>query len=833
MDADTPHQHKTLNTQGLDEARRLRALVKAHSRLAAARLDVEHFLQLVTDTLLELVPTATASVVEWIEGDELVYRACSGANAAHVGMRLERHGSLSGLCAAEKRILYCADTETDDRVDRDACRRVNAASMVVAPLLYDSQCDAVIKVYSSRTAAFDDDDVETLELITSLVATGMAHQRVFAENRNLIAENSVTIAKLRAEVSRREAADARLRAFSFRRRLVLDAMPDPYACADASGLIIDWNDAATNFFGGEREAFIGRHIRDALFSPEHAGELDRLAIFDEQPLPIERRRLQTTVRRLDGSAVPVEITVCSVPFDGRMEVAYLFRDLTAERLAEESDRRFRILLDALKDFSITMLDAQGRIATWSAGGTIVMGYEADEIIGQPATIFYAPEDVREGRPARDLEIAARDGHLEFEGWRVRRDGSVFWANIVISALYDANGRVQSFAEVTRDVSRRRRLEELEASSQRMSQFLALLGHELRNPLAPLRNTISTIRLRKSDDAFAAEHLVIDRQLAHLTQLVDDLLDAGRVTLGRVRIEKRPVSIKEIIDLSVEGGSHLLHDRQQRLSVSMPAEPLIIDGDLTRMVQLVQNLLHNAVKFSPPGSEVSLRVFRAGRLIAIEVSDQGRGIDPSMIDAIFNLFVQETPTDEQRNRAGLGIGLTLAQSIAEMHGGHIEVHSLGREQGSTFTVWLPEFETEAPTDAHPAEPVDTTANTALRILVVDDNEDSANSMASLASLFGHDTLTAYDGASSIRVAATFDPHLILLDLSMPGMTGFAVLPHLRMLPGCSHTMIVAMTGLGTSDDKRRTQEAGFDGHLTKPVALDEFERAVAAAVARFA
>ncbi|CAM2155681.1 histidine kinase [Pararobbsia alpina] len=832
MDADTPQKHKVPVTDARDEARRLRALVKAHSRLAAARLDVEHFLQLVTDTLLELVPAATASVVEWIDGDELVYRACSGTNAAHVGMRLGRVGSLSGRCAGEKRILYCADTETDDRVDREACRRVHAASMLVAPLLYDSQCDAVVKVYSSRPAAFDDDDVETLELITSLLATGMAHQRVFAENRTLIAENSVTIAKLRAEVSRREAADERLRAFSMRRRLVLDALPDPYVCVDAAGVIIDWNDAATSLFGGEREAFIGRPIRDALMCPENAAECERSQIFDVQRLPFDRRRIQTTVRRLDCTSVPVEVTACSVPSDGRMETAYFFRDLTPHRLAEESDRRFRILLDALKDFSIAMLDSQGRIATWSAGATVVMGYDADEVIGEPASIFYAPEDVREGRPERDLEAAAQEGHLEFEGWRVRRDGSVFWANIVISALYDANGRVHSFAEVTRDISRRRRLQELEASSQRMSQFLALLGHELRNPLAPLRNTISAIRLQNTDDAFAAEHLVIDRQLAHLTQLVDDLLDAGRVTLGRVRIEKRPVSIKEIIDLSVEGGSHLIREKQQRLSVAMPEEALMIEGDPTRMVQLVQNLLQNAVKFSPPRSEINLRAYRAGRLIAIEVCDTGRGIDASMIDAIFNLFVQETPADEQQNRAGLGIGLTLAQSIAEMHGGHIEVHSLGRDQGSTFTVWVPELDTSPIEDARGTEPASAVADASLRILVVDDNEDSANSMASLASLFGHETQTAYDGVSSIDVARTFEPHLILLDLSMPGMTGFEALPHLRQLPGCADTLIVAMTGLGTLDDKRRTQEAGFDGHLVKPVALDEFEHTVAAAISRF-
>ncbi|OYD64186.1 UNVERIFIED_ORG: PAS/PAC sensor hybrid histidine kinase [Burkholderia sp. CF145] len=832
--SDTSDTATHLDHERLANAR-LRKLIDAHSRIAAAKLDLDRFLSLVTDSLLELVPAAHGSVVEWVDGDEMVYRACSGTIAHHIGLRLKRIGSLSGLCSLEKHLLYSSDTSDDPRVDAAACKRVGATSMVVAPLLYQSEVAGVVKLMASRTDAFSADDIETLERITSLVASGMAHQRVFAENRALIEQNTITIARLRTEISLREAADSKLEASLRRRRLVLDTTHDAFVCTDADGVIIEWNDAATRTFGYARDAMTGRPILDTLFPARCKARYAELDVFKSAPeqstqTPSHRSRTELIARRIDGNEFPAELSVCPVQFDGHTELAYFIRDVTERFNARELDKRFRVLVDAIKDYAITMLDSHGHIMTWSAGSTQVMGYTPHEVIGQPASLFYTPEDIAAGRPQRDLELAAREGRVEMEEWRVRKNGTIFWANIITTALRDPNGALQGFAKITRDMSRRRRLEELEASSQRMSQFLALLGHELRNPLAPLRNAVSMLQLKTADHhAFVPEHELIDRQLSHLTRLVDDLLDAGRVTLGRVQIEPKPVSMQAIAQLSIEGSAPLLAAREQTLDVVLPDTPMTIKGDLTRMVQVVQNLLNNASKFSPAGASISLQVFRSGRLLAIRIHDSGRGIDPDAIDAIFNLFVQETPTEEQADKSGLGIGLTLARAIVDLHGGHIEAHSEGRGKGSVFTVWLPEFSHAVAAEAVreeapvPSQPVD------LKVMVVDDNVDSADSMATLVQVLGHEAHAVYDGAAAIELAQTLQPHLVLLDLSMPKMTGFEALPRIRKALAAPGTVIAAMTGLGTSEDRAKTEAAGFDLHLTKPVDLPELESVLQIAV----
>ncbi|WP_345817019.1 PAS domain S-box protein (plasmid) [Paraburkholderia sp. PREW-6R] len=803
---------------------RLAKLIDAHSRIAAAKLDLDRFFNVVTDALLDLVPSAHASVVEWVDGDDMVYRACSGSIAHHVGLRLKQKGSLSGLCSTRNQLLYARDTRDDPRVDAQACERVGAASMIVAPLAYQQEVAGVIKLMAGRIDAFSVEDIETLQRITSLVASGMAHQRVFAENQTLIEQNAITIARLRTEISLREAADVKLAASLRRRRLVLDTTHDAFVCTDADGIIIDWNESATQTFGYAREAVTGQRMLATLFPERCHAEYARLDVFRCLPeLQTHGARIELIAARDDGSEFPAELSVRAVRYDGNTEFAYFIRDITERFHARDLNKRFRVLVEAIRDYAISMLDAQGRITTWSAGSTQVMGYQSDEVLGKPHSLFYTPEDVASGRPAHDLESAAREGRIETEEWRVRKNGTNFWANVVITAMHDPNGTLQGFAKVTRDMSRRRRMEELEASSQRMSQFLGLLGHELRNPLAPLRNAVSMLQLKSArSDVVVPEHELIDRQLSHLTRLVDDLLDAGRVTLGRVHISPRPVALRSVVQLSMEGSAPLLSARGQTLEVSVPDEPMHISGDLTRMVQVVQNLLNNASKFSPDGATIGLQVFRSGRLFAIRIHDEGCGIEPDAIDAIFNLFVQETPTEEQADKSGLGIGLTLARAIVDLHGGHIEAHSEGRGKGSTFTVWLPESGSVAvDSGSHDNMPL-ARSPADLRVLVVDDNMDSADSMATLVEVLGHEARAVYDGATAIELARSWQPRLVLLDLSMPKLTGFEALPLIRAAIREPGAVVAAMTGLGTAEDRARTDAAGFDVHLTKPVSLAELE-----------
>ncbi|MFM0194487.1 PAS domain S-box protein [Paraburkholderia strydomiana] len=803
---------------------RLLKLINAHSKIAATKLNLDTFFSVVTDALLDLVPAAHASVVEWVDGDDMVYRACSGSIARHVGLRLKREGSLSGLCSVENKLLYCRNTSNDPRVDRQACERVGAASMIVAPLAYHAEVAGVVKLMADTHDAFSAEDIQTLERITSLVASGMAHQRVFAENQTLIEENAITIAKLRTEIGLREAADKRLASSLRRRRLVLDTTHDAFICTDSNGIIIDWNDAANRTFGYSRDAVIGQPMLSLLFPERCKAEYAQLDIFEfDRKQPGHSPRTELTAARSDGSEFPAELSVAAVQYDGSKELAYFVRDITERFNARDLDKRFRVLVDAISDYAITLLDADGFITTWSAGSVHVMGYHADEVIGKPHSLFYTPEDVSVGRPQKDLDQAAREGRSEMEEWRVRKNGTNFWANTIVTALRDPNGALQGFAKITRDMSRRRRMEELEASSQRMSQFLGLLGHELRNPLAPLRNAVSMLQLKsKGHEAFLPEHELIDRQLSHLTRLVDDLLDAGRVTLGRVHITPTPCALQAVVQLSIEGSAPLLAARNQTLNVSMPEEPMRVNGDLTRLVQVVQNLLNNASKFSPIGASIDLTVFRSARLLAIRIDDPGRGIEPDAIDAMFNLFVQETPTEEQADKSGLGIGLTLARAIVDLHGGHIDARSAGRGKGSSFTVWLPGYESEVADEETRENPPVAPPQANLRVLVVDDNNDSADSMAALVEVLGHESRAVYDGAAAVELAKQWQPALVLLDLSMPKITGFDALPQIRAALQEPGAVIAAMTGLGTSEDRARTAAAGFDLHLTKPVGLDDLE-----------
>jgi CheY-like chemotaxis protein len=402
---------------------------------------------------------------------------------------------------------------------------------------------------------------------------------------------------------------------------------------------------------------------------------------------------------------------------------------------------------------------------------------------------------------------------------------------MLSALPGNSDGEQSFVKITRDMTARRRLEELEASSRRMNEFLALLGHELRNPLAPIRNAVSILKLKASDDAeVVRSRQIVDRQLAHLTRLVDDLLEAGRVSSGKIRLTTATVDIADVVHLSVEASQPLCDERGQRIDVKDSGQPLFVNGDATRLVQALNNLLNNASKFSPPGSTITLEVGPRGGSVLVRVTDEGRGISSEALGTVFDLFVQEHPPGAHPDEGGLGIGLTLVRAIAELHGGHVEAKSGGAGRGSAFSLWLPLA--EAPASGAPAggTPLAVTSRQ-LDVLVVDDNRDSADSMTLLVELLGHNARAAYDGPGALDLFEALRPQVVLLDLSMPGMTGFDVIRRMRQdgdKPGGTRAIVAAMTGLGSDEDMARTRAAGFDAHLVKPVDLPELERVLALA-----
>jgi PAS domain S-box-containing protein len=587
---------------------------------------------------------------------------------------------------------------------------------------------------------------------------------------------------------------------------------------DPQGHVVSWNTGAEKIKGWRASEIIGRHF-SAFYPPDAVAqgwpqEELRRAVRDGR-LEDEGWRL-----RKDGSRFWANVTITPI-YDAAGALtgfAKVTRDLTERREHEQqlraSEERIRLLVENVRDYAIFMLDDQGIVRSWNSGARAINGYESHEILGKPLAIFYTPEDQLAGKPQAELEAATLFGRVENEGWRVRKDGSVFWVNAIVTAVRAPDGKLIGFAKVTRDMSERKRLEELERSSRRMNEFLAMLAHELRNPLAPIRNAVTVMQLEElPSPALRNCRDIIDRQLAHVTRLVDDLLDVGRLSTGKVKLRLETVRVAEVVSRSIEAVRPLYDARRHALSVRVPEEPIYVNGDATRLAQILQNILINAAKYTPDGGRVSLSVESGSGLVWVAVEDNGRGLAEDDLESIFELFRQgpnDAPTD-----SGLGIGLTLARSLAEMHGGTLDARSPGPGRGSTFTFRMP----AAAVASQPRDAGALPGAQATRILVVDDNRDAADTTTAILRLLGHEVECAYSGESALQIVAHFEPDVVMLDLAMPRMDGIETLRQLRATPAGKRAFAIAMTGYGGHEDKRRTAEAGFDAHVTKPVELD--------------
>jgi PAS domain S-box-containing protein len=588
---------------------------------------------------------------------------------------------------------------------------------------------------------------------------------------------------------------------------------------DPEGHVVSWNSGAEKLKGYRRDEIVGKHF--SIFYPPEANatgwpqeELRRARAqgrFEDEGWRVRKdgtlfwaNVIITAVRRSDGSLTGyVKIT----------------RDLTERRRHEEelriSEERFRLLVESVRDYAIFMLDPDGIVRSWNAGAQALKGYAASEIIGRHFSSFYTPQDQQAGKPDEELRTARANGRVEDEGWRVRKDGTLFWANVVITAVYGPKGDLLGYAKVTRDMTQRRRLEELERSSRMMNEFLAMLAHELRNPLAPMRNAITVMQLEPIASAALRDcRDIIDRQLTHVTRLVDDLLDVGRLATGKIKLRRQLHRVDEVVARSVETVRPTMQARGHALEVEQPPAPIHLNADVTRLSQVLQNLLLNAAKFTPDGGRVGLKVATEGGFVAISVTDNGRGIDAADLERVFGLFVQGD--HGMPNESGLGIGLTLARSLTEMHGGRLDATSPGRGMGSTFTVRLPLVNMTSEGDD--SRQTERAPSLGRRVLVVDDNRDAADSTITILRLLGHQAECAYTGREALETARRFPADVVLMDLAMPDMDGFETLKLLRALPGLEDVFAIAMTGYGSGDDRRRTTSAGFNAHLTKPVEL---------------
>jgi signal transduction histidine kinase/ActR/RegA family two-component response regulator len=411
-------------------------------------------------------------------------------------------------------------------------------------------------------------------------------------------------------------------------------------------------------------------------------------------------------------------------------------------------------------------------------------------------------------------------------YRIRRhDGVYRWFKARANPLRDERGTVERWIGTSTDVDDVKRLEAtLRDGSRRKDEFMALLAHELRNPLASLGNSLDILRRHGDRQHVARVAEVIDRQVTHLTRLVDDLLDVSRITRGKVRIRRERLDLGALVATILEDHEPLFAGAGLRLEGPPPGGPLWVEGDPARIAQMLENLLQNARKFTDRGGVVTVGVepTPGGRAVAVRVKDSGVGMDPATVEAMFEAFAQGDAT-LAHSRGGLGLGLTLVRALAELHGGSVSGASEGPGRGSEFELRLPL--TSAPAEILPGPRASTAARR--RVLVVDDNEDAADTFAELLRLEGHEVRVAGDGRAALEEARRFHPEVAFCDIGLPGeLDGYALARALRLEPGLEQTLLVAMTGYATEDDQRRSREAGFDLHFAKPARIDAITGALA-------
>jgi PAS domain S-box-containing protein len=423
------------------------------------------------------------------------------------------------------------------------------------------------------------------------------------------------------------------------------------------------------------------------------------------------------------------------------------------------------------------------------------------------------------------------------------DGSIHWIAARGRRVFGADGQPLYCDGVTLDLTERKQMEEslrrqtaaLQEADRRKDDFLATLAHELRNPLAPLRNAVQILSLRSDDSAVVAQtNDLMDRQIQQMARLVDDLLEVSRIGQGKISLQKAPVDLADVVATAVETSRPLIESHRHRLTVLLPDRPVRVEADAARLAQVLSNLLNNAAKYTEDDGRIDLIVERRPKEAVLRVRDNGVGIAREMLPQVFDMFMQvEISTD--RSQGGLGIGLTLVRRLVEMHGGKIEARSAGLGKGSEFLVRLPALAEPAPESARELPEASSASSDKgpRRMLVVDDNVDSAESMALALRLQGHEVRLAYDGQSALEEAQSFRPEVMFLDLDLPKLDGYEVARRLRLEPAMRYMTLVAMTGYGQEEDRQRTQEAGFQLHLVKPVDFNKVEELLSSALEDYA
>jgi two-component system, chemotaxis family, CheB/CheR fusion protein len=550
---------------------------------------------------------------------------------------------------------------------------------------------------------------------------------------------------------------------------------------------------------------------------------------------------EVTVNTGDGRELALLMSAAPVrDADGKaVAVVGTFLDITQRKRGEhrlsQVEERFKLLVESAKDFAIFSVDTKGRVLTWSAGAERILGWPEQEIIGQWGAILFTPEDRAALIPEEELRQAEETGRANDERWHIRKDGTRFWASGVMAAVRGHDGEVEGFVKIMRDQTDRKlaedRLLAATATAERAEavaieanrakdDFIAVVSHELRTPLNTIRLWARMLRNEKLSAKDREEGIqMVERAAVAQQQVIDDLFDVSRIASGKLRLTMRPTRLGDAIRGAIEAVEPVATARGIRLSTDVSNDIGTVRADPGRIQQVVWNLLSNAVKFTPAGGKVHVAARRTGANVLIEVADTGIGIRPDFLEKIFERF-RQVEIGSKRAHRGLGLGLSIARQLVELHEGTISARSEGEGKGSTFCVTLPLAPQEGLVDAPAAEFGKGSDLRGVDVLVVEDEGMTRDTMCRLlenaaAKVRAVDSVAAAREALEKRM-----PQLLLSDIAMPGEDGYELIRHLRSLPKTSHVITVAVTAFARPEDRRQVLEAGFDEHLSKPLDADQ-------------
>jgi len=605
---------------------------------------------------------------------------------------------------------------------------------------------------------------------------------------------------------------------------------DDAIISSRDAIILTWNKGAERLFGWSAAEAIGQPVT-IIIPPSHLDEM--MDIFVRLNRGEHVPHFETARQRKDGSLVDVSLTISPVKRGEQVvEASGILRDISERKQMQAalkaSEERFRLLAENIdRVFWFEEVDPQ-RVSYVSPAFEQLWGVPAERLYENPRlwVEMTHPEDRLNVQQAFEDWVAGRANTYNIEYRILRHDGELRWMHDRGIVIGYNDGRPYKLAGIVKDITERKQVEEeRRQADRRKDEFIATLAHELRNPLAPIRNVISLLQLQGSPDPNVCHARdVISRQIDHLTRLIDDLLDVSRITSDKLELRKERVSLAEAVNVAVESSHPLIDEHRHKLSLLLPEEPIYLHADKLRLGQVIMNLLTNAAKYTPEGGRIMLSAEHDGAEVAVRVTDNGVGIPPDQLSEIFDMFYQANRSYEQLH-GGLGIGLTLARRLVEMHGGRVEAHSAGSNQGSEFVVRLPILGEQFQPQKEPTS-AETTGTTVRRILVVDDYGENAETLAELLRFEGNEVEIANDGLKAVQIAETFRPAVVLLDIGMPNLNGYEAVRKIREQPWGKSMVLIAVTGWGQENDRNRSRQAGFDAHLLKPVNYPELAKLIA-------